>query len=402
VPEWEVKCAAGLHMWLDAEHSAALRKRITEMREPPLYLDKVPDAAIELFFQELIRSETTLELLVGVYGVAKKELIRSLRKHLAETNPLVDHPTCRLLKLILIEEEEMLAWGEQAVDALTVTEEDRAAADRWREHLELCLQAAGGFPGDLEKPVNRASVTLRTEAGKPYEMKAEPRRDARFVDKYNGAGKIDDYYLDEARPPDERTYALLYKRLKEMTVPEWMGPIIYKTEGKPWDYYVDMSRQLWDEARHSMLGEVGLYQDGIEFYKYPIDFRTSLTLNTKFDPLEAHVILWYFEQRQMPKQTGKRLEWIIAKMSDNELAQTFQDYDWADEVLHTQFGRKWLVSEVGGLEELKKKAEELLPKIVEERAKLDDRSEQTQGWTQFIADIRESRSRLRAGQLENR
>jgi hypothetical protein len=94
VPEWEVKCASGLHMWLDAEHSAMLRKRITEMREPPHYLDKTPDAVIELFFQELIRSQTTLELMVGIYGVAKKELIRSLNKHLAETNPLVDHPTC--------------------------------------------------------------------------------------------------------------------------------------------------------------------------------------------------------------------------------------------------------------------------------------------------------------------
>src|SRR5919106_478292 len=35
-PEWEVKCALGLHLWLDAEHSAALRARVKEMREPPL------------------------------------------------------------------------------------------------------------------------------------------------------------------------------------------------------------------------------------------------------------------------------------------------------------------------------------------------------------------------------
>jgi hypothetical protein len=395
VPEWEVKCASGLHMWLDAEHSAMLRKRITEMREPPHYLDKTPDAVIELFFQELIRSQTTLELMVGIYGVAKKELIRSLNKHLAETNPLVDHPTCRILKFMLIEEEEMQVWGEKAIQALMITEEDRIAAQQWQEHLQCCLQAAGGFSGELEKSANWSPITPRTVDGKPYEMKDEPRRDARFVDKYNFAGKIDDYYLEETRPSDERTYALIYKRLKEMTVPEWMGPIIYKTQGKPWDYYVDMSRQLWDEARHSMLGEVGLYQDGVEFYKYPIDFRTSLTLNTKFEPLEAHMILWYFEQRQMPKKTGKRLEWVIAKSSDNELAQTFQDYDWADEVLHTQIGRKWLVPEIGGLEELKKKAEELLPRIVEERAKLDERSDQKQWWPEFLAEIRAGRERIR-------
>jgi hypothetical protein len=119
---------------------------------PPLHLDTVPDERIEGFFNELIRSETTLELMVGIYSVAKPELIRSLRKHLMETNPLVDHPTCRVLRFILMEEEEMLEWGEQAVRALTLTEEDRISAQKWQGHLSSFLYAAGGISGDLEKP----------------------------------------------------------------------------------------------------------------------------------------------------------------------------------------------------------------------------------------------------------
>ena len=47
------------------------------------------------------------------------------------------------------------------------------------------------------------------------------------------------------------------KRLREIDVPEMMAPILFKTHGKPWEYYRDMSRQLWDEARHAMMGEVG-------------------------------------------------------------------------------------------------------------------------------------------------
>ena len=50
---------------------------------------------------------------------------------------------------------------------------------------------------------------------------------------------------------------MLYKRLREIDVPEMMASIIAETKGKPWDYYRDMSRQLWDEARHAMMGEVG-------------------------------------------------------------------------------------------------------------------------------------------------
>jgi hypothetical protein len=50
-PEWEIKCAFSLHIWLEAEHSAAIRKRVSEMREPPLHLDKVPDQTIQAFFR---------------------------------------------------------------------------------------------------------------------------------------------------------------------------------------------------------------------------------------------------------------------------------------------------------------------------------------------------------------
>lgn len=396
VPEWEVKCASSLHMWLDSEHSAALRKRVTEMREPPLYLDKVPDERLENLFNELIRSETTLELMVGIYGVIKPELIRCIKKHLKETNPLVDQPTCRVLKIMLMEEEEMLEWGEQAIVALSsVSEDAKKEAKTWSQHLQAFLFAADGISGDLDKPQDMAApANPRTESGKPYVMKVEPKRDARFVDSYNSSADIDRYFTEEQRPPDERAYALIYKRLREMDVPEWMAPIIYKTEGKPWDYYKDLSRQLWDEARHSMLGEVGLYQHGVPFYKYPIEFKTSMVLNTKFDPFDAHIVLWYIEQSLMPKETGKRKEWEVAKQSDNELAITFQDYDWADEVLHAQIGRRWLLPEFENLNELKTAGKEIIYRNGQEKMKLNEKSDQKEWWSDFLTDIRQSREKV--------
>ncbi|RAP73754.1 hypothetical protein [Paenibacillus montanisoli] len=394
IPEWEVKGAFGLHMWLDAEHSAALRKRITEMREPPLHLDKVPDEQIEALFHEVIRAESTLELLVGIYRVVKPELVRSMRKHLAETNPLVDHPTCRVLKLILVEEEEMIPWGEAAVQALIRTDADGIAAQQWQQHLESFLYAAGGISGDLAKPADWHSSVPRTD-GKPYSMKVEPRRDARFTDTYNSTANFDQYYFDADRPADERTYALLFKRLREMDVPEWMGPIIYQTKGKPWEYYQELSRQLWDEARHSMMGEVGLYQDGVEFYKYPVEFLTTMALNRTATPLEAHLVLWYIEQGLMPKATGKHFEWAVAKESDNELAKTFQDYDWADEVLHAQIGRKWLVPEYKDMEELKQQAAIVMKRNLEEKDRLSRQSDLKEWWPNFLAEIRAGRERTR-------
>lgn len=41
--------------------------------------------------------------------------------------------------------------------------------------------------------------------------------------------------------------------------------IIAETTGTPWAYKVDMTHQLWDEARHAMMGEVCSVRTGIEW-----------------------------------------------------------------------------------------------------------------------------------------
>jgi hypothetical protein len=237
-------------------------------------------------------------------------------------------------------------------------------------------------------PENLVCPTPRSD-GSRYQMESTPRRDQRFVDPFNRSAKIDEYYQDESRDDEERVMALLYKRLREMDVPEWMAPILYKTQGKPWDYYREMSRQLWDEARHAMMGEVGLYVKGIPFYRYPIDLKSSFSLNRDFEPLEAHLILWGIEQSLMPRETGKRWEWEIAQASGDELAATFQDYDWADEVLHAQIGRKWLSPEFANREAMRSALEQLWQhweKVVEPLQAL---SRQEEWWPDFMTQVRQ-------------
>lgn len=256
-PEWEVKCALSLHLWLDAEHGSALRKRVAEMREPAPSLDDVPDEALHALLEEAIRADTTIELLTGVYRVVRPELARCLQLHLETTNPLIDHPTCRILRLAWQEELDLIAWGDAALAALTAEEPAALAAQEWEAHLRELLRRAGGIAGDL--PVSNASPPPSRWDGGLYEMDAVPRRDARFVDVFNTTAELTNYFRDDSRPGDERVYALIYNRLVEMGVPEWIAPIIFKTRGKPWSYYVDLGRQLWDEARHAMMGEVGLH-----------------------------------------------------------------------------------------------------------------------------------------------
>jgi hypothetical protein len=76
-----------------------------------------------------------------------------------------------------------------------------------------------------------------------------------------------------------------------------------------------------------------------------INSTWSRGLNTQLLPKERHAVLYFIEQGLMPK-TGKRHEWEVSKESGSPLATTFQDFDWADEVLHARIGRDWYVADM--------------------------------------------------------
>ena len=117
-----------------------------------------------------------------------------------------------------------------------------------------------------------------------------------------------------------------------------------------WGFHMEMSRQLWDEARHAMMGEVGFASLGIDWTQIPINFTWSRNLNLQLDARERHGVLFFIEQGLMPR-TGKRYEWEVANESGDELSALFQDFDWADEVLHAQIGRRWYVPRYDNLKE---------------------------------------------------
>ena len=389
-PEWEVKCALGLHLWLDAEHCASIRARVGEMREPPLHLDAVPDERLRAALEELLRAEDTVELVAGIYRAVRPALVAAYREQLALLNLIFDHPTYRLLRAALGEQEEMLAWGEQAHAALTSTPEAAARAAGFVAHLQRFLAAAGGVSGEDAIDEGAEAPAPRWD-GTEYAMDAEVRRDDRFVDLYNASADIGAYFAEEDRPADERAFALAYKRLAEMDVPEWMAPIIFKTREKPWDYYRELGRQLWDETRHAMMGEVASYRCGIPFYAYPVPITASATLNRGFTPLEAHLILWHIEQGLMPRETGKPFEWAIAGLDGDPFVVSLQDYDWADEVLHAQIGRRWLESEFASPAERKAAAKEAFDRWWAEVGQCAGLSENREWWPEFVARAREGR-----------
>ena len=345
-PVWEVKCALSLHQWQCAQHADALRTRISEMRNPVPSLEDPPGsdpsaAALERFLAALDSADDVVEFVAGVYGVALPALLHSYREHIEETNPLVDHPTLRALRLARLETEDAVAWGVSAQDALAAEPLMAARADEFRAALELLLAEAGGVAGT--RPTRRESRTPPRATAQPPANRFIPRRDERFHGQYNFEFPPHVVYNRPGVPAVERNLALLCKRALEMDVPEMMASFITERADQPWEFYRDYSRQLWDEARHAMMGTVALEARGVDWKRaVPLNVSFALRLNQHATPVERQVMLYAVEQSLMPADTGKRFEYDTAKESGDELSAHFHDYDWADEVLHAQIGRRLL------------------------------------------------------------
>lgn len=359
-PIYELKMGFSLHAHYCAEHVAALRKRVGEMREPPLGLEIVPDENLDVFFDEILGAATTEELLLGVYEKALPAVKAVLEEHTRDTNLLADHPSVRVCRFALVEINEAIEFGKKCIAPL-VDAATRQRVSKWLQLLDDCLAAAGGLSGAAEavvKPIERK------HSAKPFKFDGFPKRDERFPDPYNMGVNAEVFLYDEKFPPEPKTLMMFYKRLREIDVPEMMASIIVETPDKPWGYYQDMTRQLWDEARHAMMGEVGFANLGIDWAKkVMVNFTWSMALNTQLKPIERHAVLYFIEQGLMPK-TGKRFEWEVGQASHNPLSALFQDYDWADEVLHARIGRDWYLKEFDDAKQAVKYGDECWSKVL--------------------------------------
>lgn len=342
-PLHELKMAFSLHAHICAEHVTTFAARVGEMREPPLGLEDVPHERLQTFFDEILAAPTTEELVAGLYGRAIPALRAALMRHLEDTNPLADQPTVRLCRFALLELADVDRFGAVAVDRL-VDDAARARIADWLGLLDACLGAAGGLDG-VDAPTE-AAVVPRYSA-QPYVFDGVPKRDERFPDPYNMGVNAEAFLYDERYPAKPKTLMMYYKRLREIDVPEVMAAILAETPDKEWPYYRDMTRQLWDEARHALMGEVGFVSLGIDWpHTVRINSTWSRGLNTQLNALDRHAVLYFIEQGLMPR-TGKRFEWEVASQSGDPLSSLFQDYDWADEVLHARIGRDWYVTQIG-------------------------------------------------------
>ncbi len=156
-PQVHHKVEFGPIAYQDAQHADMLGKRLPELRMTegaegpyPLMTSPKMDPPNEEFraFMEAIQDqEDSVLRVMGIFGVLKPHLATHYLYHMRATDQVVDSPTVRILKFILIDEEEHIQWGRAQIEELADTPRKRRRANEWRMHLEEMLTEAGGVIG---------------------------------------------------------------------------------------------------------------------------------------------------------------------------------------------------------------------------------------------------------------
>ncbi|HEX7962070.1 MAG TPA: hypothetical protein VF493_19280, partial [Terriglobales bacterium] len=340
--------------------------------------------ALEGLLEEALRAQNTAELVTAIYGVIRPALLESIERYIGETNPLADQPSCRALTLIRLEESETMAWGKAALTA--INDNCLYGAEQFAQHLNAYLAYAGGIDGTARKLEEELPASRAT---KRFVPNLEPRRDERFHGLYDTSIPADMVYADESRPIEERNLALLFKRVREMDVPETIASIVAESFDQPWQYYYDMFRQMWDEARHALLGQAALESHGVDWTQLPVNVTFSYKLAKFLNSRERHILLYGIEQSLMPGSTGKKYEWEIARASGDKLSMNLHDFDWADEVLHAAIGRNHLRSEFTEQTDMIRSADRLVARIAEglKNTALPQDAPSPDWWEKFAASV---------------
>ena len=324
-PRFEVKALLGDHLHDDARSLTKIRRRLYELRTPSDY-PGAPSEELAALLDRANHARTTAEYLEIAYGELKPTMIAALRIHLAGLDPIIDEPSLRLLTQLLHRQERHVAEL-PAEQTKTAFDDLGALPLRLRETRPLTVMPP------LDEPARDAFIEI-TEEGDPY--------------------LTSDLYVNGEEnhvptEPEEQKHFFHGLMDAELCAAELMARNSHEHPDMPWDFHVDMARQVWDEIRHAeihdrlMATELdchwGDYPIGFGYFKsiYRLDLLARLAL---FNGTSEQKAMWRHSHRRK----------VLIDLGQHTIARVF-DYLLADEVPHVHNGARWGSHLLGGDEQ---------------------------------------------------
>jgi bacterioferritin (cytochrome b1) len=332
IPDRDIKALLARVQYEHAQHADGFRGRVLELRTNKSKLEGAPDPSLAVLFDEAEHVPGVYPFMVAVTHTLEPALVAAYQSYLAIANELADYASVRLLRQAIADAAEHARLLTSALGALAPDPEDQALAAFWTAKLEAYLAAAGGIDGTAA----RSEPRPRDSSNRPYAIAHTLTRDATLP-------RVWDYQAPPMQDLERHLDYMMGLRLSEINVAEGLAIVLYETPDMPWSFYLDISRHLWDEMRHSLFGEAGIEATYGDRAAIPIrDYEGVFAMEAP--PLEQYAVLGLeVEGKNMKYPPGKRQEWEFARdMAKHPLMTTMQDFDWADEVVHVNIARRQL------------------------------------------------------------
>ena len=324
-PSFDRKYALGDHLHDDARSVSKVRRRLYELRHPSDY-PGAPGAQLVPLLERMAAASSPEEYVRVAYGEAKPALLRAFELHLEALDPVTDEPSLRLLGRL---------------------------ADRQRRHLRE-LGRPDATPGSA--PIDIGAVPVRLREKRELTVMAplsEPARDPGLeVTEEGDPYLVDELYVNDPDvnhvPTEREEQRHFFHGLMdaELCAAELMARNSHEHPEMPWDFHVDMARQVWDELRHARVHEILMATElGCRWGDYPVGFSYFKSIYA-LDLLDRLALFnGTSEQKAMWRHSHRRK--ALVELGQESVAKVF-DYLLADEVPHVHNGVRWGSHLLGG------------------------------------------------------
>jgi hypothetical protein len=312
-PELETKAALARAAWQQTLAGDAFRERVFELRYPNRFLEEGSDAPLIRVYEAAIDAPDADAFLAGLADAVLPDYAERLAAFLAQTDELDDGPTIRIVEQ---------AARDVAAQAASLTPGARPGSDP----VSWAVRLRDGFQ------------TLEPPTGTPFRLAEDPARDDAYLSSsfYWPDAIVPGYPYGEGVALQVRSAV---SHLNEVWAVDTAGAILHGLAPElGWEWIRDAGRWTYDEARHMLMGKRRLEAWGLPAAQIPVGGYIYEACAGQ-DPLYRLGMLGYFET----KNIGRKRERAAAfhAMGDTT-SETDMEFDWADETLHAEYGRRWL------------------------------------------------------------
>jgi uncharacterized ferritin-like protein (DUF455 family) len=331
MPGFQAKVTLPRFLWQDAQTANSLRDRVYELRFPSRILEVGADQVLVDLIHYAYSAPNAYAFITVLARVLKPALLDAYKQYLEYADEIGDGPTYRFLKLAISEKKEQIAQLEELIPTCKPDDEGSQLSHEWFNEFSSLFSEIGGISLDLPHP---AAFTKKA-AFRPSEV---PNRGNQF---YNVRFYWPDIVDSSFQYGDGRQLQLrsAVSHLNEIWAVETAGYILFVFAAElEWEFILDAARWVYDESRHSRMGYERLRSWGYEDNEMPLGTYIYDSCIGQ-DPIYRLGMLFYFES----KNIGKKIERIKSFSEINDrVSQHDMDFDWADETIHTSYGKTWL------------------------------------------------------------